>query len=267
MKDFLNKIVVVTGAASGIGKALAYEFAKEGAKLVLCDNNQKNLELVCKELAYSVLKSSCFDVSKNDLFLKLAQEVETEFDGADILINNAGVALGKMTAEETSIEEFEWLMNINFWGMVYGSKAFLPQLKKKNRAVLLNVSSLFGLIGIKYQSAYCSSKYAIRGYTEALMAENQDSGLQVHLVHPGGVNTQISLNARGGQEAYNKIFHDKFLTKNSPEKAARIIIEGIKSNKKRIKIGSEAHAGDLAARILPVSLINFVQKHFHKDLD
>lgn len=267
MKNFKDKLVVITGAASGIGLALSKAFAAEGAKLILCDNDSGNLDKVAIELQSSLVKSYCFDVSRNESFLAISNEIESQFGGADILINNAGVALGKMTAEETSIEEFKWLMDINFWGMVYGSKFFLPQLKKKRESVLVNVSSLFGLIGTKYQTAYCASKFGIRGFTEALMAENQNSSLQIHLVHPGGINTNISLNARGGDKSYNQIFHDKFLTKNSPEKAARVIINGIKSNKRRIKIGSEAEAGDLAARIFPISLINFVQRHFHKDLD
>lgn len=267
MKNFNNKLVVITGAASGIGLALARSFALEGAKLILCDNNSNNLEKVAEELKSSLVKSYCFDVSSSESILEISKEIESLFGGADLLINNAGVALGKMTAEETSLEEFKWLMDINFWGMVYGSKFFLPQLKAKKESVLVNVSSLFGLIGTKYQTAYCASKFGIRGFTEALMAENQDSKIQIHLVHPGGINTSISLNARGGDASYNKIFHDKFLTKNSPEKAAQVIINGIKANKRRIKIGSEAEAGDLAARIFPISLINFVQKHFHKDLD
>ncbi|MCB0509794.1 MAG: SDR family NAD(P)-dependent oxidoreductase [Bacteroidetes bacterium] len=267
MKSFKNKLVVITGAASGIGLALARAFAAEGAKLILCDNHPKNLEKTASELQDYLIKSYCFDVGREESFLAIAKEVDSLYGGADLMINNAGVALGKMSAEETSTEEFKWLMDVNFWGMVYGSEFFLPQLKAKREAALVNLSSLFGLIGTKYQSAYCASKFGIRGFTEALMAENQDSKLQIHLVHPGGINTNISLNARGGDPSYNKIFHDKFLTKNSPEKAARVILKGIKSNKKRIKIGSEAEAGDLAARIFPVSLINFVQKHFHKDLD
>lgn len=267
MKNFNNKIVVITGAASGIGKALAFQFAQEGAKLILIDFDKKNLNEVAVKLKQSVFKTFCFDVSKNESFLRLAKEVESDFGGADVFINNAGVALGKMNVEETSIEQFEWLMNINFWGMVYGTKAFLPQLKNKKQSVLVNVSSLFGLIGMKNQSAYCSSKFAIRGFTESLMAENQNKNIQIHLVHPGGVNTNISKNARGGDAKYNELFHEKFLTKNSPEKAAAIIIKGIRKNQKRIKIGSEAYMGDFAARLLPVYLINFVQKYFHKDLD
>lgn len=267
MKSFAGKKVFISGAGSGIGKALALAFKNEGAQLFISDYNQETLNETASLLGSSVGKSFCFDVGKAKSFEAVANEIENDFGGIDIVINNAGVALGKMTVEETSLEEFEWLMNINFWGMVYGSKFFLPQLKKKPEAVLVNVSSLFGLIGVKYQSAYCSSKYAVRGFTESLMAENQDVTVQIHVVHPGGVNTNISHNARGGNAEYNEIFHNKFLTKNTPEKAARIILKGIKNNKKRIRIGSEAYAGDWAARLIPVRLINFVQKHFHKDLD
>lgn len=267
MKNFNNKIVVITGAASGIGKALSQQFANQGAKLILIDFDKKSLVVVEQQLQAHILKTYCFDVSKNESVVRLAKEINDEFGGADVVINNAGVALGKMTLEETSIENFEWLMNINFWGMVYGSKAFLPQLKTKKQSVLVNVSSLFGLIGVKYQTPYCSSKYAIRGFTESLMAENLNESIQIHLVHPGGIDTNITKNTRGGDPETSQIFHEKFLTRNSPEKAAITIVNGIKSNKKRIKIGSEAHVGDLASRIFPISLVNFVQKHFLKELD
>lgn len=267
MKTFNNKVVVITGAASGIGKALAFLFAREGAKLCLTDNDPKGLSDIAQELGDQVLKTFCFDVGHYESFVKMAREIEKDFGGAEVVINNAGVALGKMTAEETSIEQFEWLMQINFWGMVYGSKAFLSQLKTKQESVLVNLSSLFGLLGIKCQSSYCASKFAIRGYTEALMAENTHKGLTIHSVHPGGVNTNISLRAKGGDDEYNQIFHDKFLSKRSPEQAARVIVNGIRKNKKRIIIGGEAKAGELAARIFPIRLINFVQRNFMKDLD
>ncbi|MDA9951887.1 SDR family NAD(P)-dependent oxidoreductase [Chitinophagales bacterium] len=267
MKNFQNKLVVITGAASGIGAALARHFASEGARLCLTDIDQVGLKSIKNELASHVVKTYCFDVGEYPSFVNIANEIERDFGGADVLINNAGVALGKMTAEETSIEQFEWLMKVNFWGMVNGSKVFLPQLKNKSESALVNVSSLFGLVGIEFQSSYCASKFAIRGYTEALMAENRHKGLTMHAVHPGGVNTNISLNAKGGDKAFNQIFHDKFLSKRSPEKAARVIVKGIQRNKKRILIGNEAHAGEFAARLMPIRLINFMQKYFRKNLD
>ncbi|MBL6875380.1 MAG: SDR family NAD(P)-dependent oxidoreductase [Chitinophagales bacterium] len=267
MNDFQNKLVVITGAASGIGAALARQFAAEDARLCLTDNNQGRLRSIEQEISSHVVKTYCFDVGDYPSFVKMGNELEKDFGGADVLINNAGVALGKMTAEETSIEQFEWLMKINFWGMVNGSKVFLPQLKKKSESVLVNVSSLFGLVGVDSQSSYCASKFAIRGYTEALMVENRHNGLTIHAVHPGGVNTNISLNAKGGDKAFNQIFHDKFLSKRSPEKAAKIIIQGIRKNKKRIIIGAEAKLGELAARIFPISLISFIQKYFLKDFN
>ena len=265
--NFKNKLVVITGAASGIGAALAHQFAAEGARLCLTDNDQQRLTSIENEISSNVVKTYCFDVGDYPSFFKMANELEKDFGGADILINNAGVALGKMTAEETSIEQFEWLMKINFWGMVNGSKVFLPQLKKKSESTLVNVSSLFGLVGIDSQSSYCASKFAIRGYTEALMVENRHKGLTIHSVHPGGVNTNISLNAKGGDKAFNQIFHDKFLSKRSPEKAAKIIIQGIRKNKKRIIVGMEAKLGELAARIFPISLISFIQRNFLKEFN
>jgi short-subunit dehydrogenase len=268
MKNFNGKTVVITGAASGIGRSLALAFADRGANLVLSDINEEELNET-KELAlkYSVdVFTKKVDVSKNEEMLALADFVKNTLGNADVMVNNAGVALGKMTIEETSIEEFEWLMGINFWGMVYGTKAFLPQLRAQKQAALVNISSLFGLIGIKFQGAYCSSKFGIRGFNEALMAEMMDTNVQIHSVHPGGIKTNIARRARGGDSSFNKVFDEKFL-KKSPDEAAQDIIRGIEKNQKRIIIGRDAKGGDIVSRLKPITLINFLQKHFHKELN
>ncbi|HET6226716.1 MAG TPA: SDR family NAD(P)-dependent oxidoreductase, partial [Bacteroidia bacterium] len=150
MKTFNNKIIVITGAASGIGKALAYAFAKRGAHLALCDNSLEPLNEVIEDLKKYDLKLffSKVDVSDNQAVLSFAAAVKQNLGAADIVINNAGVGHGKMSVEETSIQDMEWIMNINFWGMVYGSKAFLPQLKKEIPTALVNVSSIAGLIPV-----------------------------------------------------------------------------------------------------------------------
>jgi len=266
MKNFKDKVVVITGAGSGIGRALALNFSKKGAKLAIADVNEVNLnetaDVIKKEgttVFYKVL-----DVSKNEQVLKFAEDVKQNLGAADVVINNAGVALGKMTVEETSIEDMEWIMGINFWGMVYGTKAFLPQLKKQETTALVNVSSLFGLIGAKFQSGYCASKFAIRGVNEVLMAELEDTNIQMHSVHPGGVKTNISRNAKGGDQRYSKSF-EKLLVL-PPEYAAATIVNGIIKNKKRILIGKDAKGGDFAARIAPITLINYVQGKIFKKL-
>jgi short-subunit dehydrogenase len=267
MNNFKNKTVVITGAGSGIGKALALNFAKRGANLAIADINEVNLNETVDEAKKSGIKvfSKVLDVSKNEQVLKFAEEVKQNLGNADIMINNAGVALGKMSVEETSIENFEWIMSINFWGMVYGTKAFLPQLKKQETTVLVNVSSLFGLIGAKYQSAYCASKFAIRGFNEVLMAELEDTKIQMHSVHPGGIKTNIAKNSKGGDPKYSKSF-EKMLVM-PPERAAEIIINGIVKNKKRILIGNDAKGGDIIARIAPITLVNYVQRKLFKKLE
>ena len=163
-----------------------------------------------------------------------------------------------MTIEETSIEDFEWIMGINFWGMVYGSKAFLPQLHKKETTALLNVSSLFGLIGAAYQGAYCATKFGIRGFNECLIAELEGTNIQMHTIHPGGIKTSIALNAKGGDKRYAKAFDS--LLALSAEDAAAIIIDAIIKNKARILIGKDAKGGDIVGRIAPIKLINFIQR-------
>lgn len=267
MKDFKNKIVVITGAGSGIGQALAYNFAKKGGILAIADINESNLQATASEVEKLGAKvfSQKLDVSKNEEFLKFAEDVKNTLGNADIMINNAGVALGKMTVEETSIEDFEWIMGVNFWGMVYGSKAFLPQLRKDSTTALVNLSSLFGLVGAKYQGAYCATKFGIRGFNETLMAELEDSNIQMHSVHPGGIKTNIAKNAKGGDARYAKSFDA--LLKVSPADAAKVIVKGIEKNKNRILIGSDGVAGDLAARIAPITLINFVQRKIFNKLE
>lgn len=267
MKNFKNKTVVITGAGSGIGRALALNFAKRGANLALSDINEFNLSETAEHAKKEGIKifTKVFDVSKNEQFLQFAEDVKQNLGAADVMINNAGVALGKLNIEETTIEQFEWLMGINFWGMVYGSKAFLPQLKKEETTALVNVSSMFGLVGIMYQSAYCASKFAIRGFNEVLMSEYEKTGVQIHSVHPGGIKTNVANNARGGDPKYTKSFNK--LLKLTPEFAAQTIVNGIIKDKRRILIGNDAKGGDFAARIAPITLINFVQRKLFAKLE
>ncbi len=267
MKNFKGKTVVITGAGSGIGRALAINFSKRGANLAIADINEGNLNDTVEEIKKNgiTIFSKVFDVSKNEQVLKFAEDVKQHLGNADVVINNAGVALGKMTFEETSMEELEWIMSINFWGMVYGTKAFLPQLKKQETTALVNVSSLFGLVGAKFQGGYCASKYAIRGVNEVLMAELEDTNIQMHSVHPGGIKTNIARNSKGGDQRYSKTF-EKLLVL-TPEYAAETIVNGIIKNKKRILIGKDAKGGDFAARIAPIALINYVQGIIFKKLE
>ncbi|CAG0925928.1 unnamed protein product, partial [Notodromas monacha] len=180
MKDFTNKVVVITGAGSGIGRALAIEFAKRGAHLALNDYSMDQLNATLEKLPSGTKTfTQGFDVSDAHAMDGFAQSILAHYGHVDVVINNAGVALSKYSVENTSLEDFKWLFGINFWGMVYGSKSFLPLLKQRPQAALVNVSSLFGLSGIPYQAAYSASKMAIRGFTESLAMEQESSGSPV----------------------------------------------------------------------------------------
>lgn len=268
MKNINNKVVVITGAGSGIGRALAIKFATYNCKLALCDINEQILEetksLLQNDKVEVLLKK--LDVSDKEAFFEFAEEVQKKLGSADIVINNAGVALGRLTIQETSLEDFEWLMGINFWGMVYGTKAFLPQLNKDSTTAVVNVSSLFGMLGASFNGAYCASKFGIRGFNEVLMTELFDSNIQVHSVHPGGIKTNIAKNAKGGDEKFSKIFEEKFL-KMPPEKAADIIIKGIKRNRARIIVGSDAKFTIFLTKIFPVKVVSWAQSKLLREFN
>lgn len=276
MKNLQDKVVVITGAASGIGKALAQHFAKAGSHLALNDFNEEGLLQTVKELqsiATGKVFSAPFDVSKVENFEKFAQQVSKTFGRVDIVINNAGVALGKVTIEEVSYKDFEWVMNINFWGMVYGTKTFLPLLKKQPEAAVINISSVFGLAGIGHQGAYCSSKFAIRGFTESLRMESLLDFPQVtiHTVHPGGIKTSIVKNSRWVEEDISekekeemtKNFERMFIT--TPESAAATIIKGIQKKKSKIVIGRDGKQLDWIVRLFPTRYSKIILSQFKKE--
>lgn len=259
MTDIRGKVAVVTGAASGIGRATAVALTREGARVAIADVDRTGLaETAARVKAVGgEVSTYLLDVSSREAVYAFAQEIEAQFGGADIVINNAGVAQ-VATVEELAYEDFEWVMNIDFWGMVYGSKAFLPQLRKKGAGHIVNVSSIFGLFAVPSQAAYNSAKFAIRGFTEALRHEMRGSGIQVSCVHPGGIKTNIMRNARFLQSVQTTVREqaatgfDK-LAMTTPDKAALTIVKGIKKNNPRILIGMDARALDWLQRLLPAS--------------
>ena len=264
MKSFRDRVAVITGAGSGIGRALAFELGAAGCKLALSDINEAAVKQVAKELkeAGRDVIADRLDVADRDAFYAYAEKVLKKFGKVNIVINNAGVALGS-TVEETSYEDFEWLMGINFWGVVYGTKAFLPHLKRADEGHIVNISSVFGLIGVPTQSAYNAAKFAVRGFTESLRQELEIEGSSVSCtsVHPGGIKTNIAKNARMSSEvskitgldgeASKEQFEKMFRT--TPEQAAATIIAGIRGNKRRVLIGADAVAIDTMQRLLPTS--------------
>jgi len=243
---------------SGIGRELAILLAKKGCDLALNELDPSRLEetiqLCKKENPGIKIYSKPFDVSIEKEMRSFSANTINTFGKVDIVINNAGVALGPIAAENIKKKDFDWIMGINFWGMVYGTQAFVPYLKRQKEAALINVSSLFGLIGVAYQAAYCTSKFAIRGYTEALRMETQKTAphLIIHLVHPGGIATKIADDSKWvlDEPAPDDLDADGFLVM-PPNKAAEIIVRGIQKKQSRILVGLDAKKASLVQRIYP----------------
>lgn len=256
MKDFKNKVVVITGAGSGIGRALASKCAQRGAQLALCDVDTPGLEKTAKLCGHADVMTQQVDVSERGAVEAFRDKVAETYGHVDAVFNNAGVAHAQ-TIEDTAYEDFEWIMGINFWGVVYGSKAFLPLLRKGNDAALVNVSSVFGLLSVPTQGTYNATKFAVRGFTEALRHETAGTGLHVMCVHPGGIKTNIAQNARfhtapgGGtdHESAAALFDKIAMTR--PERAADKILKDLAHNKGRSLIGLDAVVLDAVARLAP----------------
>jgi butyryl-CoA dehydrogenase len=255
MSHYKGKVAVITGAASGIGQALAMKLAEQGCNLALADRNLAGLMKVQQEAEKQGVRCIIqdLDVANNEAFLLFADSVLIEFTSVDLLFNNAGVSLID-SVENQSLTDFHWLKNINFWGVVHGTNAFLPLLKKSPSAHIVNVSSLFGLLSLPLQSAYNSSKFAVRGFTEALKMEMAGSDVSVHCVHPGGIKTNITNNAKISETHVEKsqIFADfNKHAKTTAEQAADVILQGIAKNKRRILIGGDAKLLDRIVRWFP----------------
>ncbi|MGD8607312.1 MAG: SDR family oxidoreductase [Myxococcales bacterium] len=263
MKSFEQKVAAITGAASGIGRALALELGRRGCHLALSDVNEQGLaETVDRARSLDVrVTSERIDVADRQAVYAWADRVVEDYGKANLIFNNAGVALSS-TIEKMSYEDFEWLMGINFWGVVHGTKAFLPHLKASGEGHIVNISSIFGLAGIPSQAAYNSAKFAVRGFTECLRQELEmmKCGVSATSVHPGGIKTSIARSARMDQSirdlgidelTASEKFEKAFIT--SADKAARVILDGVRANKRRVLIGPDARIFDWMVRLLPSS--------------
>lgn len=254
MKD---KKALITGAGSGIGRALAIQLAKMQVEVIICDIKPHTLEETHAIILQSGGKSTQYvlDVSDKKAFYNFAEQVISTHKTIDIVINNAGVALIPLPLEKTNLTDFEWIMGINFWGVVYGTQAFLPHLYTRPEAWIVNISSVFGLAGIDKQSPYCSAKFAVRGFTESLRMELLGTNITPIIVHPGGIDTHIVRDSRGeDDEEIARVAANfaKHAARTTADEAAAIIIKGIIRKKKKILIGVDAWAMDRFVRWFPV---------------
>lgn len=257
--DLTDKVVVITGAGSGIGRALAGELTRRGANVAISDWNPESVAETAGMIQGNgkrVLVDS-FDVSNRDAFEAHARRVFDEFGRADIVINNAGVSLAAQVATMT-YEDMEWVIDIDFWGVVHGTKAFLPHILARGDGAIVNVSSVYGLFGVPTQSGYNAAKFAVRGFTEALQQEVADTDVVVTRVHPGGIKTNIvrhgrmreSMEEGGNPEDLAEQFENAVRT--TPERAAEIIVNGLVKRKPRVLIGPDAVMLDVLVRVMPV---------------
>lgn len=278
MRNFNQKVAAITGAGSGIGQQLAILLAQQGAHLALSDVNEQGLVETRSLIAQYPVNATFtqLDVSNQEAVRAWAADSFTHHGKINLIFNNAGVALAS-TVEGMNYEEMEWIFNINFWGVVYGTKEFLPYLKQSGEGHVINISSLFGLTAQPTQSAYNATKFAVRGFTEALRQELdiQNNGVSATCVHPGGIRTNIANNARmsdsiralgmnpaRASRSFNKVL------KTPPSDAAKIILDAVRKNKARILIGTDAKILDIVQRITPThysQALNFLTKKSQKN--
>ena len=257
---------LITGAASGIGAALAEGLAQRGCHLILTDINEAGLQAVAdKARTYGVeVDTYPLDVSEPEAITALAEVVAAKYATITLLFNNAGVALGG-TFQDVSPENFDWLMSINFFGVVRMTRAFLPLLQNADQSQIINISSIFGIVAPPGQSAYSSAKFAVRGFSNALRHELRNSHVGVTTIHPGGIATSIATSARmpdnvdeaevaAGRERANKALV------MPPSKAAAIILKGVEHRRGRVLVGNDAHILAWLERLFPVSYWGLVER-------
>ena len=265
MRNFRDKICVVSGAASGIGAACARELAQRGAQVVMTDIRADMLGETQKSIeeAGGRGESHIVDAADRDAVFALADKVMARHGQVDLVLNNAGVAYVS-TVADMQLDDFNWLMDINFWGVVHGTQAFLPHMLQRGSGYIANVSSVFGLFSVPTQAAYNAAKFAVLGFTDALRHEMADSNIGVSCIHPGGIKTNIVRHARFGQgpdmeeRQQEAIASFEKMTPTTPDKATKIILRGIGKRKARILIGLDAVYFDLARRLFPTHYLRLL---------
>lgn len=277
MKNLNGKVAVITGAGSGMGKELAIQLAAKGAKVALNDwngdNLQATLDIVKKNGGTGIAKR--YDVSNREAVYAFKDEVLNTFGQVDIVINNAGIALPSYNVEDAPYDEFEKLMNINFWGVVYGTKAYLPHLQTRSEAVVANTSSIFGIMGFPTQGPYCAAKFAVKGFTEALRMELEVQGSKVRTlsIHPGRIFTDIVRNVEHKPGTVTEAEKTEMVNTfdnggkdgTTAADAAAQIIQSIQKAKPRLLIGSDARFIDRLVRLMPTKYAKIVLKRLGAD--
>ncbi len=260
-----GRTAVITGAGSGMGQALARRLAAHGSPVAICDWDEEGLAETASTISGPVLHRKLDVRDRQGQMAFAAQVREWAPAPIGIVVNNAGVTVAQ-TAASASPEDDEWVVDVNFWGVVHGTRAYLPILLEEGSGAIVNVSSVFGLVGFPTQSAYCASKFAVRGYTESLRHELRDTNVRAITVHPGGVKTKIVEHARfhvddrGGtdQEAFIKEFES--IARTTPEGAAKIIHTGIQRGRDRILVGPDAYMFSILSRIAPVHYFDLIAR-------
>lgn len=250
MRDFGGKVVVITGAASGIGQALAVAMAGEGAELALVDTNGPGLQETARRVDRSSPRVTLHtvDVSDRTAMQHLADVVEHRHGGADVVINNAGVGC-VATLEDTTYEDLQWVLAVDLWGVIHGVKAFLPLLRRRPAGHIVNVASLAAFAPFPTQGAYNIAKFGVDALSQTLMSELRGSSITVSCVYPGGVSTGIAQRARHGTGLDAAAFDRRALT--TPTRAAQTILRGIKADKETILVGFDARLAAAARRMAP----------------
>ena len=263
MKSFASKVAAITRTGSGIGRELAFELARRGSQLALSDVNATSLAEtaeLCEQLGSSV-SAATLDVANREAVYQWADAVRQRHGKVNLIFNNAGVGLAS-TLEGVSYEDFEWIMGINFWGVVYGTKAFLPHLRASSEGHVINISSIFGILPAPANGSYCAAKFAVRGFTEALRQELEltKAPVSATCVHPGGIKTNIARAARYSSNigalgldplSSRRAFEKAFIT--SASSAARTILSAVRRNQRRVLVGLDACAIDFLVRLAPAS--------------
>jgi NAD(P)-dependent dehydrogenase (short-subunit alcohol dehydrogenase family) len=253
MTDLRNKVVAVTGASSGIGRGLALELVARGAHVALADVNETGLaETAAQAAGPTRVTTHRVDVRDRAAVERYAAEVEAQHGGADVIINNAGIVV-RATIEEMSYEAFASVIDVNFWGVVHGTKAFFPLLRKRSEGHIVNISSINAMVPFSHNGPYNASKYAVLGLSETLMQELRGQPIRVTCVHPGGIKTNIVRSAAGVSSREAAAFDRIAMT--SARGAARTILNGVEKNRERVYVGIDAKVMAAAKRVIPETTV------------